>query len=82
MQTLIELIKLNGHVFEHIYGQRCSDESVLNLESIIGRVCEAIGKPLNEREDTDHDVLVKIHMYWYAKLRVCVGLRSTHKMNR
>ncbi|KAE9992412.1 hypothetical protein EG327_009054 [Venturia inaequalis] len=63
MQTLIELIKLNGHVFEHIYGQRCSDESVLNLESIIGRVCEAIGKPLNEREDTDHDVLVKIHMY-------------------
>ncbi|RDI82330.1 hypothetical protein Vi05172_g7599 [Venturia inaequalis] len=64
MQTLIELIKLNGHVFEHIYGQRCSDESVLNLESIIGRVCEAIGKPLNEREDTDHDVLVKIHMYW------------------
>ncbi|TID15663.1 hypothetical protein E6O75_ATG07991 [Venturia nashicola] len=67
MQTFIELIKLNGHVFEHIYGQRCSEESVLNLESIIGRVCEAIGKPLKdapEREDTEYDVLVKIHMYW------------------
>jgi hypothetical protein len=68
LRTFIELIKLNGHIFEHVYGQRCSDESVLNLESIIGRVCEAIGKPLRnapEREDTEYDVLVKIHMFWY-----------------
>jgi hypothetical protein len=68
LRTFIELIKLNGHIFEHVYGQRCSDESVLNLESIIGRVCEAIGKPLRNapgREGTEYDVLVKIHMFWY-----------------
>lgn len=85
MRTFIELIKLNGHVFEHIYGQRCSDESVLNLESIIGRVCEAIGKPLKdapEREDTEYDVLVKIHMYWYANIHIHVRLHVAYTMHR
>lgn len=83
--TFIELIKLNGHVFEHVYGQRCSDESVLNLESIIGRVCEAIGKPLKdapEREGTQYDVLVKIHMFWYVSVFIFNRVRAAYMIYR
>lgn len=78
LQTFIELVRINGHIFEHVYGSQCTYADTLHLESKIEQMCAAIGRPYLALPDLDnsapkYEALVRIHMFWYVTLMRCLA---------
>jgi hypothetical protein len=70
LQVFIELVRVNGHIFEHVYGNKCTYDDTLRLESRIEQMCAAIGRPDSallghDNSATKYEALVRIHMFWY-----------------
>lgn len=73
LQVFIRLVKINGHIFEHVLGNQCSYDDILRLESKIDHICAAVGRPYSAALDTEntapkYEALVRIHMFWYIFL--------------
>ncbi|KAK5057506.1 hypothetical protein LTR84_011506 [Exophiala bonariae] len=70
LQRFVKLISLNGRVLESIYTRPYTYDAVIDLESIMGNVCAAIGKPMSSDGQSGQSIefhyenLVQIHVFW------------------
>lgn len=66
----MQLVSLNGQVLESLHTRPYTHDIVVDLESIMGRVCARVGKPKSpewqsgETFEFHYEVLVQIHVFW------------------
>ncbi|OAP59572.1 hypothetical protein AYL99_06870 [Fonsecaea erecta] len=70
LSAVVELVKINGKVIEHLQRSQGQISDVLRIETSIGRICAKAGpvKPSVD-PDTTLEALVRIHFFW---LRLCL----------
>ncbi|KAK6378976.1 hypothetical protein LTS17_006679 [Exophiala oligosperma] len=70
LNRLVQYVSLNGQVLESLHTRPYTYNNVIDLESIMGRVCARIGKPRSgevqkgETFEYQYEVLVQIHIFW------------------
>ena len=70
LRVFIELVKVNGHIFEQVHKNHRTYDDTIHLESRIENMCAAIGRPysafLDHNSSAQYEALVRIHMFWYV----------------
>lgn len=67
LYAVVELVKMNGEVIEHIQQSQGQISDVLQIEANVGRICARAG-PVRPSTDPDtvFEALVRIHMFWWV----------------
>src|SRR4051812_14506979 len=72
LHAVVELVRVNGKVIEHLHQQACTMEGVCRLEANIGRACSSVTSACrqfhSESSEARFEILVRIHMFWYVHI--------------
>lgn len=69
LQTLVELVTINGHLIEQSYKLDLPDDEVQKLEAKIGNLCWQRCAPMRPGFGdyrANSDLVAHVHMLWFA----------------